>query len=299
MDAVPERDRQEPAALCAVCNEKQPVFFAERSDLPVRQDLSGDIADERADDRTGLRADQPAERCNGFVSVCGNRRDAVRDHMLLSHGGDGSCNGIVLHTAEDDVVALPERPADREVQRMCAVLREDHMLRLCIKERGRRFPRAIDHPACPCGQRMPAASGIAAVGFRGTPQRFQHRTRLWKCCGGIVKIYDSVHRCGSFLPSVRPVRDAAGRQQCKHCIRSAENPEMIGTAGGGRDPVHPEAVAVSLQQLPCLFRVGFGHHDKMCFHGFTSLRYHMQFRQNLTRRPYSMLYKKQRKKNAE
>ena len=77
VNAVLHRDRQDAAALCAVRNEDQPVRFAECSDLPVRQDLPGDIADQRADHGSGLRADQPAECFEGLAAVRGDRRDAV------------------------------------------------------------------------------------------------------------------------------------------------------------------------------------------------------------------------------
>ncbi len=204
LDAVLQRDRQDAAALRAVRNEDQTVLPAERCDLAVGQDLSGDIADQRADDCARLRTDQAAECGDRFGIVRGDRRNAVRDHARCGERRDRTRCRIVLQTAHDDMIAAPQCPVDRKIQRMGAVLRENDMLRHSAEQRGGGLPRVKHGAACPLRKRMPAASGIAAGDLHCLHQRVPDGLRLRIGRRRVIEIDWSVHRCQ--LLSVMPVQ---------------------------------------------------------------------------------------------
>ena len=181
-DAVRQGDLQHAARLCAVRDEAELLFPAECADLPPRQDLTGDVGAERADDRLGIRADEPRKGVDVRLL-----RDAVPAFPGFGKRIDRAHHGVVLQPRHDDMPAASHNALNGDIERVGAVRCEHDPFRFGAEHGSDVLAGRIQQLRAAHGDRVTAASG-AAVGLHRLIDCLPDFCRLRVSRGGIVKI---------------------------------------------------------------------------------------------------------------
>ena len=124
--ALLHADRHDACRLGGVYHERDSVAAADGAHLAHGQDGAADVTCVRHDHGTRLGADEPLDlgRIKRSVgSALGTAERHTRGRQLRERAHDG----VVLHTAHDDVVAGVQKALEHEVQGLGDVASEDHV----------------------------------------------------------------------------------------------------------------------------------------------------------------------------